>query len=338
MRRTILFIGPIFLAMVVVTNVVAQRSFALMEIPGNAKTHAFNIDNKIQSSSLIRLPDRIKLEVADTFHVDVVKYWRIAFGKKSADRVIPHLYQFSNDITIDGEWIDSHDHFAVWDSRKVNPYKFDPVKYKDTVQIALKTSKRPWISPITDDVVLNSKFGMRRYRWHYGVDLDLERGDTVVAVADGVVRVAQYDRYGYGHYVVLRHKNGLETLYGHFLKRGVRVGQEIKQGEFVGLGGSTGRSTGYHLHFEVRYKGAAINPTELFDFENKKLNDDVFELTPESFVYIKEIRKKRYHRIRSGDTLSRISRRYRTSINAICRLNGISRSKVLKIGRTLRVK
>lgn len=282
---------------------------------------------------------KLKLKIADTFRVNVLKSWELAYGVTSIlNRSINNIYELSEDLTVNGDWIDSHDYFAVWDSKKVNPYDFDPTKYQDSISIALKNRTENWLSPIADTTKVNSEFGMRRYRWHYGVDLDLNRGDTVVAVADGIVRIAQYDRYGYGNYVVLRHKNGLETLYGHFLKRIVRVGQEVKQGDVIGLGGSTGRSTGYHLHFEVRYKGAAINPGELYDFEENQLKNDHIAVNPQTFQYITELRKKRYYRIRSGDTLGRISRRYRTTITKVCRLNGISRNKILRVGRTLRVK
>ena len=286
-----------------------------------------------------KVPLIIKLEIADTFRVNVRKSLMLAYGQdQMLQKDAMNLYELSEELMVGGEWIESHDHFAIWDSKKVNPYNFNPVKFEESVAITLKDGENPWLSPMKDTTKINSVFGMRRYRWHHGVDLDLSRGDTVRAVADGIVRVAQYDRYGYGHYVVLRHKNGLETLYGHFLKRIVRVGQEVKRGDVIGLGGSTGRSTGYHLHFEVRYKGVAIDPIQLYDFEKNGLKADKLQVTPQTFAYVKELRKKRYHRIRSGDTLGRISRRYRTTIGTICRLNGISSKKILRIGRVLRVR
>ena len=287
-----------------------------------------------------KIPFRITWKIADTFKVDVRRSMLLASGDshQRLEKGIMSFYELSEELTVDGNWIESHDHFAVWDSRKVNPYNFDPTKYKDNISVDLKDSEALWVSPVKDNTRVTSKFGMRRFRWHHGIDLDLERGEPVKAVADGIVRVAQYDRYGYGHYVVLRHKNGLETLYGHFLKKSVRVGQEVKRGDVIGLGGSTGRSTGYHLHFEVRYKGVAIDPAQLYDFQKNQLLGTKLDITPQSFAYVKELRKKRYHKIRSGDTLGRISRRYRTSVGALCRLNGISRNKILRVGKTLRVR
>ena len=154
---------------------------------------------------------------------------------------------------------------------------------------------------------------------------------------DGIVRIAQYDRYGYGHYILVRHYNGLETLYGHFKKRLARVGDVVKAGDVIGLGGNTGRSTAPHLHFEVRYEGNAIDPADLFDFQNDSLLSDQLSITPATFAYLAEARKIRYHRIRRGDTLSHISYRYGVSISKICRLNGISRKTILRVGRRLRI-
>ena len=339
-----LFCLPLFLAS---NGLSGQNSYSfsqMQEIPSfNARIakYLFSSGNSVKNKKRNRskVPFKITWQIADTFRVDVRKSMLLAKGcHQITERGIRNFYELSGELTIDGNWIESHDHFAVWDSKKVNPYSFDPTKYKESISLALKDDEDAWISPMKNSTKVNSIFGMRRYRWHHGVDLDLERGEPVRAVADGIVRVAQYDRYGYGHYVVLRHKNGLETLYGHFLKKIVRVGQEVKRGDVIGLGGSTGRSTGYHLHFEVRYKGVAVDPLHLYDFEKNQLKDINLDITPQTFAYVKELRKKRYHKIRSGDTLGRISRRYRTTIGNLCRLNSISRSKVLRIGRMLRVR
>lgn len=232
--------------------------------------------------------------------------------------------------------------FVIFDSMTVNPYEVDAVKYKDTLAIILhdsiaSDSARWWSMPLSKNE-RTSKFGPRWSRWHYGTDLRLKIGDTVRATFDGVVRIAKYNRGGYGWYVLLRHHNGLETLYGHHIKNLVGVGDTVKAGQVVGLGGNTGRSTGPHLHFEVRYQGNAINAEELFDFTNDTLRSGVFVLTPKSFDYIREMRRKKYHRIRSGDTLYGLARRYRVSVGQICRLNRIRRTTILRVGRTLRVK
>lgn len=257
----------------------------------------------------------------------------------SIDEGYINLIAISEELKIDCVWVTSQEYFSIWDSRKVNPYNIDGTKYNDTTRLALydTLNNYNWAFPIRSNRV-TSPFGMRRYRWHYGTDISLNIGDTIVAAFDGIVRITQYDRLGYGYYVLLRHYNGLETLYGHLSSYSVKVGDIVKAGDVIGLGGNTGRSTGPHLHFEIRYQGNALDPLELFDFNSSTLISDFLLITPQSFSYLKEARKVVYHTIRSGDTLSGISRRYGVSIDTLCRLNGISRKTVLKIGRRLRVR
>lgn len=85
---------------------------------------------------------------------------------------------------------------------------------------------------------------------HNGLDIKVYIGDTIRAAFSGKVRMVKYERRGYGKYVVIRHENGLETVYGHLSKQIVDENQYVEAGEPIGLGGNTGRSTGSHLHFE----------------------------------------------------------------------------------------
>lgn len=130
----------------------------------------------------------------------------------------------------------------------------------------------------TTHKIVTSKYGYRPKfgRFHKGVDVKLYIGDTVVSAFDGVVRVVKYDPKGYGNYIVVRHPNGLETIYGHLSKHLVHVNDVVKSGEAIGLGGNTGRSTGSHLHFETRIVGVAINPELMFDFPNQKIIGESF--------------------------------------------------------------
>ncbi|MDA1122014.1 MAG: M23 family metallopeptidase [Bacteroidetes bacterium] len=242
------------------------------------------------------------------------------------------------DLEIDSIWLSADDYYSIWDSKKVNPYDLDGEKFADTLQVQLfdTINNFHWRMPITNTYP-TSAFGLRRSRWHYGTDLKLQIGDTVRSAFDGIVRMTQYDRYGYGNYVLVRHYNGLETLYGHLSKSKVEVGQEVKAGELIGLGGNTGRSTGSHLHFEVRYQGNAIDPTSMYDFDSDSLLSMSFEINPATFSYLTEARKIRLHRIRSGDTLSHIAMWYGVPIRTLCRLNHISTRSILRVGRQLRV-
>lgn len=126
--------------------------------------------------------------------------------------------------------------------------------------------------------IITSNFGARWGRQHKGLDVKLSIGDTVVAAFSGKVRIVRNEgeRKGYGRYVVIRHPNGLETIYGHLSKQLVSENQEVRAGQPIGLGGSTGRSTGPHLHFETRLCGTALNPALMFDFYNQDVVGDYY--------------------------------------------------------------
>ncbi|MEM1138162.1 MAG: peptidoglycan DD-metalloendopeptidase family protein [Bacteroidota bacterium] len=228
------------------------------------------------------------------------------------------------------------EYFSIWDSKNVDPYGYELKDFNDTVLLKLYEGNS-W-SPPVKTTEINSEYGLRRWRWHHGIDLDLERGDSVFAAFDGIVRIAQYNWGGYGYYVMLRHENGLETLYGHLTKFTIKVGEEVKAGDLIGWGGSTGRSSGPHLHFETRYKGHAFNPTHLYNFSKDTLLFNEFELTAKQYEGLKQRSESVFHKIRSGDTLSGLAVRYGTSVGKICRLNRIGRSTILRIGKSLKVR
>ncbi|MES2763066.1 MAG: M23 family metallopeptidase [Bacteroidota bacterium] len=183
---------------------------------------------------------------------------------------------------------------------------------------------------------VNSKFGWRDGRMHKGIDINLHKGDAVVAAFDGMVRIAHV-KGAYGNVVIIRHYNGLETVYAHLSKIKVKPGQVVLAGQLIGLGGSTGRSSGPHLHFEVRFKGQALNPSSIISFiENKTYNDSIV------------IKKSRYgicaypsnatlHTIERGDTWYEVAKRYGLSMKELCVLNNTDKRYYLKIGQKLRV-
>ena len=253
-----------------------------------------------------------------------------------------------------------------WNTTSVNAYAdvaYNSLPYHST--IILDDGVGHFTCPYRTKVF--SKFGYRHGRRHQGVDLPLKTGEPVRAAFDGKVRISMASR-GYGQLIVIRHDNGLETYYGHLSKRMVESGDWVHSGDVIGLGGSTGRSTGPHLHFETRYKGFAFDPQWLIDFEKGDLRKSVFILkkkflsnysryTPENLeeeesIMLTEEQERaelarieaeraamRWHTVKSGDTLSRIAVKNGTTVTAICRLNqGLTPKTTLKIGRKIRVR
>lgn len=223
-----------------------------------------------------------------------------------------------------------------WDSLSVDNLDFNPLYFSGEIPICLTEGDCDYQHPFMGRITSN--FGWRHGRMHKGIDIDLETGDSVVAAFDGVVRIQKNDPGGFGNYVLIRHYNGLETIYAHLSEAWVERNEFVRAGEIIGLGGNTGRSTGSHLHFETRYLGQPIDPTHVINFSSGELKSDTLIITKEHFKPAASSYTARYHKIRKGDTLSGLARRYGTSVTAICRMNGISRNSVLRIGKVLRVR
>ena len=169
-----------------------------------------------------------------------------------------------------------------WDDNSTNPYGIEQKDLPDEWAIWLVDSLDQYHCPFQGSVYHRGKFGVRRGRRHQGVDIPLKTGDPVYATFTGKVRVSKY--WGaFGNLVVIRHDNGLETFYAHLSKRNVEVGDWVNAGDVIGLGGSTGRSTGPHLHFETRYNGFAFDPQWLIDFEKGILRHRLFVLKKKYF-------------------------------------------------------
>jgi len=160
--------------------------------------------------------------------------------------------------------------YPNWNTNYVNTYRSSavvPEKYTfDLRGFYMPTPSRKVTSP----------FGMRWGHMHTGIDVKVYMGDTIHAAFDGKVRVVKYEPSGYGKYVVIRHNNGLETVYGHLSAQLVHPNQFVRAGQPIGLGGSTGHSTGTHLHFETRFLGIAINPALMFDFAHQDVTADYY--------------------------------------------------------------
>ena len=235
---------------------------------------------------------------------------------------IPEERQFS-------DFSDLPDEYEIWSNTSINPYGISLVGMKDTIKIDVSGYCTPSPKHVT------SNWGFRKWKFHYGIDLKVHKGDTVKCAWDGTVRITRRDR-GYGYFVVVRHDNGLETLYAHLNRIMVKNDQRIKAGEAVGMGGNTGRSTGYHLHLEFRYLGNPINPNDIVNFETHQIHKPILVLNSQTFAYKQEIDKIRYWTVKKGDTLGRIAYRTGVSVSKLCALNGITKNTVLRIGRKIR--
>ncbi len=243
------------------------------------------------------------------------------------------------------------DLYTDWDDAHV-----DPLAGKAPIPIPAERDidLSHFVAPIKGRI--NSPYGWRRRRMHKGVDIQLYKGDTVRAAFSGRVRIKKFERRGYGYYLVLRHSNGLETVYGHLSRFLVEQDDLVKAGQPIALGGSTGRSTGPHLHLEFRFMGIAIDPAKILDLQT-------FEPRKPQYHFVAAVEKQAqtgavgrnsrrtnssrgsaaaddgttgYHKVRSGDTLGSIARRYGTSVSKLCRLNGLRSSSTLRIGQKIR--
>lgn len=247
-----------------------------------------------------------------------------------------------------------------WNSRSVNAYA--GLSVPDSKVIDVSEFAMPCPGYVTSPYGYRPRFR----REHKGIDLKLQIGDTVYAAFNGRVRLTNFERKGYGHYVILRHTNGLETVYGHLSKILVKPDQDVKVGEPIALGGNTGRSFGAHLHFETRYMGLPINPAAIFDFANQTVHTDTYTFDKRTYKkarnfdpaanteYARQYQathptrnvasasgsrsKSSSYTIRRGDTLSRIASRNGVTVRQLCKLNGLTTKSKLRPGKKIRLR
>jgi len=253
-------------------------------------------------------------------------------------KLLEHDYYISLTNYYENSAIPSNSTYGKWDTKRVSPYSEDITKNDTSLILTLTDTQNNcnFVAPIQDPVI-TSNFGWRNGRNHHGMDLDLQVWDPVVASFDGMVRIALFHP-GYGRVVIIRHYNGLETLYAHLHRFKVKTGDIVEAGQVIGLGGSSGQSSGSHLHYEVRYKGKPLNPKHIISFKENTLISDSLKLVKHKWNYSALPMGIEYHTIQKGDFMYKIADRYGITVNELCEINGIRRNKTLIVGRKLRVK
>jgi murein DD-endopeptidase MepM/ murein hydrolase activator NlpD len=249
-----------------------------------------------------------------------------------------------------------------WNSKLVNAYNGASVPYSQKIDVSDYCMPCPGY--------MTSPYGYRKRfkRMHKGVDLKIYIGDTIRAAFDGKVRLTNYEGGGYGNYVIIRHTNGLETVYGHLSRALVKADQYVHAGDPIALGGNTGRSTGPHLHFETRFMGYAINPAAIFDFANQTVHTDEFTFCKDTYQnarnfdpnanteYAREFNERHSHqannsssaskatrqsktyKVKKGDTLAKIASRNGVTVRQLCRINGLKSSSKIRPGQSIKIR
>lgn len=242
--------------------------------------------------------------------------------------------------------------YSSWNNDNIRQYDAElPEEYR----IDLRNYSMP-----TPSRIITSKFGARWGKVHEGLDIKVYIGDTIRSAFSGTVRIVKYNGNGYGYYVVVRHPNGLETLYGHLSAQLVKPNQTVRAGEPIGLGGNTGHSTGSHLHFETRLLGKPLNPALMFDFPDQDVTADFYVFHRDSYKQESllanssisrsdetntELRAESssdnqgvmsYHKVSRGETLASIAAKRHTTVDELCKLNGIDKKTKLHLGQIIR--
>ncbi|MCH5216292.1 MAG: peptidoglycan DD-metalloendopeptidase family protein [Muribaculaceae bacterium] len=283
-------------------------------------------------------------------NLQAVKHGDVHSNLLASQAVIQHQIQLPETTSyIDNNYLEEEEpemdiYEEGWDSGLVNCYQKASIPDEKVINVSKFAMPHPGY--------VTSPYGYRKRfrRMHKGIDLKVQIGDTIRAAFDGKVRITKYERRGYGYYVVLRHENGLETVYGHLSKFLVEPNQYVKVGDPIALGGNTGRSTGSHLHFETRFMGYAINPAAIFDFENQTTHTDTYTFNKKTFENSRDYSPrgrntkstyaasgKSTYKVRSGDSLSKIAKRNGTTVAKLCKLNNLTTSSKLQVGKVLRL-
>ncbi|MDQ0151263.1 peptidoglycan DD-metalloendopeptidase family protein [Eubacterium multiforme] len=202
------------------------------------------VDLIINDKKVVNIEPSVKIERTDDMLIGESKVKEGKVGKKEQHTKVT----YRNGEKISTEVL----------SEKIIKNSISKVVYKGTKNPI--TSNKAFLMSPTRGGMVTSSFGERWGRNHNGMDIAGNMGDPIVAAIDGVVKSIFYEKNGYGNVVILEHEDGIETRYAHMSKSEVKEGDKVKKGDLIGRVGNTGRSTGPHLHFEVRINGSPVDP------------------------------------------------------------------------------
>lgn len=285
-----------------------------------------------------------------------------AQDQMSTQIIVEETQQFLDNLFQEEEEPELDIYLEGWDCKLVNAYANADVPQTKEINVS------EYVMPHSGYITSPYGYRKRFRRMHKGVDIKVYIGDTIRSAFNGKVRLTNFERRGYGNYVIIRHENGLETVYGHLSGFLVEADQYVKAGDPIALGGNTGRSTGPHLHFETRFMGYPINPAAIFDFSNQTVHTDIYTFDKNTYEkarnydpaantqYANEWRKANpqparskvasssknggaeYYTVRKGDSLSKIASRNGISLQRLCRLNNLTTKSKLRIGQRIKLR
>lgn len=217
----------------------------------------------------------------------------------------------------------------TWNSPYVNPYK-------ETSDISKVLEFEEYCFPL-DHLRKSSSFGMRALfqRMHKGIDFAIPLGTPVYVSSNGKVRITGYEKSGYGKYIVVRHPNGIETVYAHLSKIIVSRNENVRVGQVIAFSGNTGRSTGPHLHYEMRYRGIAFDPENMISISKREITSFLFT----SAVSKRRVQKVHYKIVRAHveGNCKQVADNLDVPVEFFCEINGFDTDARIKKGQLVRI-
>lgn len=336
-------------------GIIAGMTSGMSSRPSSGQSSGPNFDNMISAMSNGKSAAATKSNSANTRSIPDFDSMLSAMGSNDARSSRDSYSSIADMMTVNS----TLDYLNGVYSAPLPSYNYNsnsyarPANYRHLVP---GSAQLPISGRLTSGYGYRPRFG----RMHKGVDIALNVGDTVVAAIEGTVTRVSNDPRGYGLFVCIRHDNGVETRYAHLSRQLVSPGMRVYAGYPIGLGGSTGNSTGPHLHFETRVEGSAVDPTTMFDFSmpggympyrtlseldnrNPRVASNRSEtLTATALQSVQTANIANGNRatyvVRNGDTIASIARNNGISVLTLCRLNMLNTTDQLQPGRMLKLR